>query len=361
MKKPQKPKTKKVRLYNGRTVEVNESDYEDYIAFQRADSHLPGIEDYLEDTLYIYEGGKMKDRPPSHQVTGCGHIAWLKYYARRQVMVVGFVVGGAEVMYFQVPNTVYSELVHFAESGQTDASGRHVLGIRFWDMVRIRGQKRGSRYIFKYVVDNYTSVAERGPLGPGLDETMGINPKNLDYTEQRAREMKRLGSNLDDYTPAVQAKIKQILSDNALSDDDKFKKVQQIKDYYDTKSPWVQKRDEKEKVIEEVEDALEYYKTPNAAFAKWLKTKPAKYQEYWHKQQAAMEKAAKDKAERAAYMAEKKQTTKERAIERERLRQGHLKSGWITKRMEETKQRLSERFKLPPDDRSLPNGNRSLK
>lgn len=84
-----------------------------------------------------------------------GHIKRIEYTSREQVMRVTF-WNDAKVIYFRVPTACAGMLLHFAKDNYEVAPdketgrSRHVLGVAFWNYVRIRGQIHGSRYPFQY-------------------------------------------------------------------------------------------------------------------------------------------------------------------------------------------------------------------
>jgi hypothetical protein len=149
--KPKKPKTKSIRIpRTGKTVEVPDADYEDFIG-QRTDKPSDPdsiVADYIDNAKW------------TQSIGGVGHIAKIDYAPMRQLMSVQFLdeqtdVPTDEVVFFAVPEPVYAELYYLAESGTglIDKKGvfRHNLGIRFWDIVRIRGTKHGTRYHGEYI------------------------------------------------------------------------------------------------------------------------------------------------------------------------------------------------------------------
>lgn len=85
---------------------------------------------------------------------GDGHIKEVSYNSSFECMMVNFENKDAVVCYLGVPQGTIDMLRQCV--GQTVA-GRgkhnHLLGIKFWDYVRIRGTKHGSRYPFWYVTD----------------------------------------------------------------------------------------------------------------------------------------------------------------------------------------------------------------
>lgn len=147
---PHIPKMRRIRLYNGRTVRVPIDDYQDFIGHHKSESSDPDS----EIGKYIYKAFEEQKDKLQH-VDGVGHITLIEYSPTYQLMQVTFTTDGAVVVFFRVPKEVYSELKYLAESKTTfiDAKGieRHNLGKRFWDIVRIRGQRTGSKYRYEYV------------------------------------------------------------------------------------------------------------------------------------------------------------------------------------------------------------------
>ena len=152
--KPREYKTKSIKLYNGRTVQVTDADFEDFMGFMgpmvTEEAATAEIAKQIETTSW------------TQHVDGVGHIIAIDYSPMRQLMKVEFAKGGGIVVHFSVPKEVYSELRIYAESGatSTDSKGkvRHVLGMRYWDMVRIRQTQHGVRYKFKYVRENASTA-----------------------------------------------------------------------------------------------------------------------------------------------------------------------------------------------------------
>ena len=80
-----------------------------------------------------------------------GHIERVDYNNGTKIMRVRFRSGGgATCCYFYVPAEVYSTMKHLSDGMPTrlDRRGvaRHLVGIYFWDLVRVRGTVHGNRY-----------------------------------------------------------------------------------------------------------------------------------------------------------------------------------------------------------------------
>ena len=153
------PPKKTITLSNGRRVRVIDSDLGVPLGFSQmfgyngasevASDEKTGLTsaDYVEEAF----SGKHK----THDWEGdCGHIVGVHYSAYYQLLQINFRTGDT-CTYFRVPSTVAGELLTFAKNGSlmhsaVDGTDRHALGIRFWDLVRIRGTKHGSRYRFEY-------------------------------------------------------------------------------------------------------------------------------------------------------------------------------------------------------------------
>ena len=81
---------------------------------------------------------------------GCGHISQIEYAQKEHILRVTFTNNGAVCLFFEVPTAVAGELIHLAKSKRTRHDGRHILGVRFWDYIRIRGIQHGAKYPFEY-------------------------------------------------------------------------------------------------------------------------------------------------------------------------------------------------------------------
>jgi hypothetical protein len=199
--KPEKFKTKQVKLYNGRVVEVPDADFEDFIGHHVS----PDSDPLSEIGKYIDKAFENPDR--IQDFDGVGHIAYVEYVPTYQLMRVEFTNDGAVVVFFRVPKEVYSELRHLAISKSTmispvDGTQRHVLGMRFWDIIRIRGQREGSRYRYEYVIHGERTgsafgkemEAERTEITEGLSEAA----KKIEARETKARGGKTADEELYD-------------------------------------------------------------------------------------------------------------------------------------------------------------------
>lgn len=153
---PTHGKTKRVRLYNGKEVDVPDADYEDFIGYQKSTNPEEEIQAYISNALYSNRVVQEADIA-TDETNGVGHIIGLRYSPTYQLLEAEF-EAGATVVYFRVPKEAYSELKSIAESGRTfiDKKGktRHLLGKEFWDIIRIRGQRTGSRYRYAYQAMN---------------------------------------------------------------------------------------------------------------------------------------------------------------------------------------------------------------
>ena len=151
--KPTAYNSKQIRLYNGKTVTVPDADYEDFIGHRKSEG-IPGsdIDMYISNAL----SNEAEQKGKVQKCKGVGHILYMRYAPTYQVLEVEFETDNAVVVFFRVPKEVYSELRHLAESGTkligADGKPRHALGMRFWDIIRIRGQREGSRYRYEYTM-----------------------------------------------------------------------------------------------------------------------------------------------------------------------------------------------------------------
>lgn len=130
--------------------------------------HHYDADQVTEDMIDYIEKGFAKNAK-FQAVKGVGHIALLEYNAYRQLLRVTFRVGNSVCVFFRVPKTVFGELYSLCDERKIDGSRRsdhnHLLGIRFWDLVRIRGTCHGAKYKFVYTRD--------AMLSDDVDETTG--------------------------------------------------------------------------------------------------------------------------------------------------------------------------------------------
>ena len=137
---------------DGRTITVYKTTgYDDTIGFH---SHDEPDEDALSYALNAFDKSDPSHGPIFEQ-EGCGHIAKVEYAQVQQVLRVTFTNNGAICLFYRVPTAVAGELLALAQKkseqmSAVDGTMRHTLGIVFWDLVRIRGQRHGARYPFEY-------------------------------------------------------------------------------------------------------------------------------------------------------------------------------------------------------------------
>lgn len=187
------PNKKTVTLWDGRKVKVIDSELGVPFGFAYTDANegMPqqvhgynGASDVAVDEItgktsadYVEEafGGRHK----THDWTGdAGHIVGIHYSAYYQLLKVDF-RSGDTCVYFRVPSTVAAELLSLAEHGHTmmsqvDGTQRHAVGIRFWDLVRIRTTKHGTRYRFEYGSGgSMSSYQKKWAYIPAVDATQG--------------------------------------------------------------------------------------------------------------------------------------------------------------------------------------------
>lgn len=171
-----KPAMRTLTSSRGEKYQVPEDHYQDYMTFFRSAQDSQKSEGYSRTGKYRdvvsaadyidYAFGKNTRVKPIVQ-EGCGHIALLEYSPWYQILRVTFTNNGSVVAFFRVPKLVAGTLMSLAQSKATRHDGRHVLGIYFWDLVRIRGTVHGSRYKFEYVLDNSTGNLPGRPYGSG--------------------------------------------------------------------------------------------------------------------------------------------------------------------------------------------------
>ena len=125
----------------------------DVYYYPDVDYHLGFSAENDQERLAIAQKAFDPDNPIHGEVIsqkGCGHISQIEYAQKEHILRVTFTNNGAICLFFEVPTAVAGELIHLAKSKRTRHDGRHILGVRFWDYIRIRGTQHGAKYPFEY-------------------------------------------------------------------------------------------------------------------------------------------------------------------------------------------------------------------
>lgn len=173
----------------GKPYEVPDDDYRQYLGERPGAVNTLNSLDKLKAPKsiekYISEAFEstvdIKTVEPRATGGDTGHIIKLEYAEMYKILRVTFKKpskDGQVVAYMNVPAPVAGELLYLAEANPTQVSAtngsiRHVLGMRFWDLVRIRGTIHGTRYPFKYVTDmgNGRDSYAKGTATPDWSKT----------------------------------------------------------------------------------------------------------------------------------------------------------------------------------------------
>jgi hypothetical protein len=221
--------TKRIDTITG-PVYVSEREFDDFIGHER----VPKGEENRYVAKYIEDADFSGD---TNNVAGVGHIASISYAPKRQLMKVQFAentetshgsLGGATVVFFQVWPSVYGELAALAVSKSTfkDKKGvvRHNLGKRFWEIVRIKGQRTGSRYRYMYTDENDLASDVDAFAS---DKIAAVEEKGLDLEKEDRDYYSMLGRNKlpEDAKPMFQ---KLVSSNVSAADLEKYLKKHKV-------------------------------------------------------------------------------------------------------------------------------------
>ena len=136
----------------------------DVYYYPDVDYHLGYSAENDQERLAIAQKAFDQDNPTHGEVIkqkGRGHIAMLEYAQREHILRVTFTNNGAVCLFFDVPTAVAGELIHLAHINSTrHKDGRHMLGVRFWDYIRIRGTQHGAKYPFEYESHGSGSIVQ---------------------------------------------------------------------------------------------------------------------------------------------------------------------------------------------------------
>lgn len=180
-----------------------------------------------------------------------GHIRKLEYASHDRLLRVTF-YNGAVVIYRDIASALAGELLKLAETGATmrDRKGaeRHLLGIRFWELIRIKHHRYGSakpflyqkhssykyinsnkRYLIQINRDNYDAIAKfyrgNGTLNMPTNTDLGSFIESP-FSEQELIAMANGAKITDDYKldgdiydAKHRGKISQLPTDFADNDD----------------------------------------------------------------------------------------------------------------------------------------------
>jgi len=149
-----KPEKVEYHLADGRKVILNKYNANNTIGFHAHEDA------YDNDELFAFTMNAFNTKKGTAssviEQEGCGHIAKLRYAEREQLLWVEFTNNRSVCIFYRVPSCVAGELIYHAKTGNmmtspSNGEQRHVLGIEFWNLVRIRGQQHGARYPFEYL------------------------------------------------------------------------------------------------------------------------------------------------------------------------------------------------------------------
>ena len=194
---PKKPQMRKlIDSATGLPFDMPVNDYQDFLGFVASSSELSEEyektgklknaatpADYID---FVFNKAKRKKIVQE----GCGHIFLLEFVPYYQLLRVTFTKRGDVVVFFRVPSEVANILIALAQSKATgpgvDGKTRHMLGINFWNLIRVRGTVHATRYAFEYT--------QGGPTGG-----QGGQPQGGYYevsTEPTARDLNRVISDM---------------------------------------------------------------------------------------------------------------------------------------------------------------------
>jgi hypothetical protein len=165
-----------MRLYNGQHSMVPIGDVQQHIGFEAIpDSYVP--QEMADQVNAAFEKTAGIGKYYAFEMSE-GHIKSIRYNPTYQIMQVEFTNNGATVTFFRVPKGLYQELESHGLSNSKmrgiDGTFRHSVGIRFWDLVRIRGQRVGGRYPFTYASSgNLSAGSEPGKYAEMQLRTVG--------------------------------------------------------------------------------------------------------------------------------------------------------------------------------------------
>lgn len=175
--KPRQPKSRTLVAHDGSTYSTpDEIDWDDWLDIFKAQHGSKMTEEYAS-TLKRGSVRSLADlchwafdrKESNFDSVECkeGHIARIDYHNGSKTMRVHFRNRGDVVCYFYVPANVYMTLRALGQSMATrigyGGKMRHLVGIYFWDLVRVRGTLFGNRYECCYVTNDGGGYVKASP------------------------------------------------------------------------------------------------------------------------------------------------------------------------------------------------------
>ena len=169
----------------------------DVYYYPNVDYHLGYSAGNDQERLAIAQKAFDTENPTHGEVIkqkGRGHIAMLEYAQKEHILRVTFTNNGAICLFFDVPTAVAGELIHLAHTNSTrHKDGRHMLGVRFWDYIRIRGTQHGAKYPFEYESHGSGSIVQglaRHTVVLTGDKIMSMLSSDDDETKKKAEGLR---------------------------------------------------------------------------------------------------------------------------------------------------------------------------
>lgn len=194
---------------------------------------------------FAFEKEAQKKNLESIECKG-GHITAVTYNVNYKLLMVQFRnVGrnGNVVVFFNLPAEVAATLMIHGKYNnmappRKDGKERHMIGVEFWNLVRVRGTLHGTRYPFQYSSDYRTGNPSGrtpgiGPDGKPSKYIYSSDAEALDHRYLRQRrdyENDEIGKRPIDSTSDPEAKLRKISAKNPLrTERDYAEYAQQLK------------------------------------------------------------------------------------------------------------------------------------
>lgn len=187
-KMPKQDYTEFVKYFNEHHSELSEG-YKDGKPLYRK---IETPADYID-----YGFSDRQKRNLTTQECKGGHIKRLTYNPLYMLFMVEFSNRGDICVFFNLPANVAAQLMYLAETNTMappDKNGkeRHMVGVEFWNLVRVRGSLHKTQYPFQYTKDFRTGRAA------GRTEGIGPDGKPSKYIYEWGHKDQRYKVNLEE-------------------------------------------------------------------------------------------------------------------------------------------------------------------
>lgn len=160
-----------------------------------------------------------------------GHIIRIDYHSKMEVMMVHFRNKDSVVCYLSVPQTTIDLLRECVgkKDGGREPPHNHLLGVRFWDLVRMRGSQTGGNCPFYYIEGGPSGTFVRKERNPGIAAYNAKRRSKILEEEGVQTEQSLAASTVEDSW----SRLEEIIATDSFKKDYDSGKIEPLADFAD--------------------------------------------------------------------------------------------------------------------------------